>query len=345
MKVEQTGMKRIALGVVVAVASLALPAHAVPNPASSAFVRAANSPAGHAVFDARVDVSPAAESWALSGMDVVPFYYEQGMASFGDTDVVFSSRNSLTRTDAGCTAWDDPFGPCYSVHEENLAPIPGGLVARGFNHIGGIDIGASGASAAKVFAPLETDPPRSVRAFGVYDPATLSRVGLLVEEVTHRYNSWVSVDPSGSFMLTAEDRWDPMRVYQIANDAGSVTLTRRSDLDVTGTDPGMLPNFQGCKFDGPTTMYCSNWNKRSSYFDVRTEIYRVELSAPIGTPGITATSSLAFTFKAHPALEQLTATVPYGLETEDLAFWGGQLHVQVRSEVLGWVRILHFARA
>lgn len=325
-----------------------LPAGAQPNVASTAFARAANSPAGHALFDVPVEVSAASEQWALAGMDVVPFYYEQGMGSSSDGgSVVFSSRNSLTRTDAGCAAWADPAGACYTASEETVTPIPADLVARGVNHIGGIDIGPSGTGPGSgvVFAPLETDPPRTVRAYGAYDLATLSRVGLLVEEVTHRYNSWVAVDPGARFMMIGEDRWDPMRVYEISRSgSGAISLARRGDLDVMGTNPGSLPNFQGCKFDGPVTMYCTNWKKRSSYFDIRTEIYRVDLSAPIGTPGATATSTLAFTFKAHGLAEQITANAPYGLETEDLAFWGGQLHVQLRGEGLGWFRILHFAR-
>ena len=319
-------------------------AHAVPNHASSVFTRAANSPAGHAAFDAPVVVTAGAETWRQTGMDIVPFYYEQGMAAHADTDVVFSSRNSLTRTDAGCPAWENLDGPCYQAAAENSAPIPFDLMQRGFNHVGGIDIGpaASGAGAGMVFAPLETDPPRSVRAFAVYDLATLERRSVLVEEIVHRYNSWVTVDPSARFMVTAEDQWDPMRVYEIG---AGLTLTRRSDLDVVGTNPASLPNFQGCKFDGPTTMYCSNWSKRNSYFDVGTEVYRVDLSAPIGTLGATATSTLAFSFKVSGIAGQATSNVPYGLETEDLAFWGGELHVQVRGEALGWVRILHFARA
>jgi hypothetical protein len=339
---------KVLAGLLLVLAAQGLPARAQPNPASGVFTRAANSPAGHAAFDVPVDVTAGAEEWDAIGMDVVPFYFEQGMASDGDATAVFSSRNSLTRTAAGCADPLDPvYGACYDVGAENSAPIPPELVARGFDHVGGIDIGPAGEGPGSnlVFAPLETDPPRSVRAYGVYDLSSLDRVGLLVEEVTHRYNSWVAVDPSARFMIIGEDRWEPLRVYEIARAGGTVTLTRRPDLDVTGTNPDLLPNFQGCKFDGPTTLYCSNWSKRSSYFDVRSEVYRVDLSAPIGTAGATATSSLAFSFKLHPPVEPVTANVPYGLETEDLAFWGGALHVQVRGEAIGWVRVLHFARA
>jgi hypothetical protein len=336
------------LGFAAAVGLAALPVRAAPaNVGSTAFARLANSPAGHAAFDVSVDVSSVAEQWMLEGMDVVPFYYEQGMASHDGTDLVFSSRNSLTRTAVGCPAWDDPLdGACYDVGAENSAPIPAELVARGFNHVGGIDIApiAEGPGASFVFAPLETDPPRSVRAYGVYGLASLSRAGLLVEEVVHRYNSWVAVDPTARYMIIAEDGWAPLRVYEISRAGDTIALARRADLDVTGTNPSQLPNFQGCKFNGSLTLYCSNWDKRNSYFDFRSEVYRVDLSAPIGTSGATATSALAFAFKARPKAEQLTANVPYGLETEDLAFWGGRLHIQVRGESLGWIRILHFTR-
>lgn len=337
-------MKRSVFAVLV-VALTASIASAAPNSASSAFARAANSPAGDAIFDLPIAVTSGSESWSVAGQDVVPFYYEQGMAHAGN-DLVFSSRNSLTRTAVGCAEPLELYAPCYDVYEENLTPISRDLVAQGFNHIGGIDIGPAveGApGAATVFAPLETDNPRTRRGYAAYDLGTLARIGLIVEQVPHKYNSWVTVDPTARYMITAEDTMRPIRVYEIGRSGAEVTFTRRPDLDVTSVQPpNALPNFQGCKFDGSTVLYCANWAKQNSYFDVRTEIYRIDLSAPIGQPGITATGAIAVSLKATP---RYVAGGPYGLETEDLAFWGGQLHVTLRGEALGWMHIVHLARS
>ncbi len=334
-------MKRSLSGLI-AVLSMSTVAVGAPNPASSGFARAVNA---SGAFEVAITTTPGSETWALAGQDVVPFYYEQGMASHGETDLVFGSRASLTRTSVGCAAPLDPGAPCYDAREENPTPISRDLVAQGFNHLGGIDVGpsVSGApGAATIFAPLETDPPRTRRGYAAYDLQTLARVGLIVEEVAHRYNSWVAVDPSARFMITAQDKMDPIRVYEIGRDGAAVTLTRRADLDVTDvSSTPVLPNFQGCKFADDLTLYCANWMKRDSYFDIKTEIYRIDLSAPIGSTGVRATGAVAASLKAQP---RYAGGAPYGLETEDLAFWGGQLHVTLRGEGLGWIHVVHLAR-
>lgn len=343
------------LAAIVAVALAAvLPAPAAPNPASSAFIRAANTPAGRAAIEApaATQIPAGGEKWTVAGQDLLPFYFEQGVAYTHASGLVFSSRGSLTRTALGCAAPLDPVQPCYDVAEENVGAIPGAERQLGFNHIGDIDVGRAGPAAGFVFGPLETDPPRHVRGYMAYDLATLTPKGKIIETVDHGYNSWVTVDPSGHWLLTAENTMNPIRVYEIASaGAGQVSIIRRDDLDITIPNPPSppLPNMAGCAFPDATgtTLYCANWAKRSSYFDVNTEVYRIDLSAAAGQPGATVSSSrIVFTLKLQPK-NVVTANTPYGLETEGLTFYerGGrqEMHILLRGETLGWFHFVHLA--
>lgn len=346
-------MRRIVIVVVALAGLVGAAAGAAPNPAGTAFTRGANSPAGRALLETSAPaVTAGSETWAYTGQDILPFNYEQGAAYAGDA-LIFSSRGELIRTAIGCPDALDPYGPCYDVLEQRLPAIEGAEFQQGFNHIGGIDVGRAGPAEGHVFAPLETDTPRTRRGFQAYDVGTFATAGKLIEVINHRFHSWVAVEPTGNYLIAAEDRMDPIRVYAIARAGSQVTFTRRADLDVTGVaSPAPLPNMQGCKFDprdaSGRTIYCADWRKKPTGFnlDEATQIFRLVLSAPIGTPGATASASLAFRFTAAPRYAPVTSNTPYGLETEDLAFYERdgrmELHVALRGETLGWFHWMHF---
>lgn len=329
--------------------------------AATGFTRFANSPAGRALmetapYEVVAGPAPGGEAWHDTGQDLLPFYYEQGVAlvpAVGTPPapgLVFSSRSSLTRTTLGCPAALDPGSPCYDVQAENSFAIPREERLQGFDHIGDIDAGRAGPAAGHVFVALEKPSgQRNARGYLAYDAETLAVAAKLIETIPHGFHSWVTVDPTGGWLIAADRGLDPIRVHEIGRDAaGKVTITRREALDVEMLTPG-LPNPAGCAFDpaaAGTVLYCNDWASMSLNRDVRTDVYRIDLSAPLGSAAITATARLAFTLKLSPKYV-VTANTPYGLETEGLTFYERdgrlEMHMLLRGETLGWFHYLHLA--
>jgi len=321
----------------------------------SAFTRFANTPAGRAAFEpASVVVSavkPDGEQWhvAENGVDILPFDYEQGVA-FTGSGLVFSSRGSLTRTTLGCPAPLDEEQPCYDVEVTDVDAIPGDLRSEGFDHIGDISIGHAGPAQGLLFAPLEKPSSRrDARGYLAYSIETLQPVARLIEDGPHGFHSWITVDPTGQFLIAsdgpapppAETR--PLRVYALSTGDGGLVIERADQFDLTLV-PGNLPNFAGCAFQDPHTLYCANWVKTSLQHDVHTEIYRVDLSAAVGTIGATAVGRLVATVTLEP---KGPGAVPFGMETEGVTFYrrsrGGplELHILFRGETLGSFTYVH----
>jgi hypothetical protein len=102
--------------------------------------------------------------------------YRQGLARFGG-GWIFSGTNGLWRTS------DD-----LHVEKANPSPIPTDLRARGYNHIGDVDV-----AGAYLYAPLEQpDYARDEQVTARYDASTLE----FVDSVTLKQheNSFVAVD-------------------------------------------------------------------------------------------------------------------------------------------------------
>lgn len=333
--------------------------------AGVSFTRGANTSAGRAVYESGpvtlTNLDPA-DTWHYAGQDILPFDYEQGVAYAGGGSLVFSSRGSLVRTSLGCPDPVNLDSPCYDVQAENLFATKRSEFEQGFNHIGGIDVGLAGPAQGFVFAPLEKSPgTKNARGYLAFDLA-LQRAGTRLETVAHLHHSWVTVDPSGHWLIAADESIDPVtgkgtiRVHQINRQPDEpVPLPEERiqidppdpDLAVTVDPAGGWPNFAGCSFAGLKRLYCSNWKDQGD-FDVETEIYRLDLSAPVGAPGATATTRLVL--RLHLA-QRFTPrpVVLFAMETEGLTFYpqtpGGenQMHVLLRGERLDSFYFVHLS--
>jgi hypothetical protein len=102
--------------------------------------------------------------------------YRQGLARFGG-GWVFSGTNGLWRTD------DD-----LHVEAANTSPIPDELRARGYNHIGDVDV-----AGAYLYVPLEQpDHERNEQVTARFDAKTLAFVDAAT--LAQHENSFVAVD-------------------------------------------------------------------------------------------------------------------------------------------------------
>lgn len=345
-------MRRAVVVIVLLAVAFGAPAAAEPS-----FTRAANTPAGRTVFEsgpAAVTVLDSSDVWHYTGQDVVPFSYEQGVAHAGTGmgpvgDLVFSSRGSLVRTTLGCPAPDDLGDPCYDEEARNSRAIPADLSVKGYNHIGSIDVGRAGPANGFVFAPLETSSsggtcPRSRRAYVAYDVATLQPAGALEEEVCHRAHSWVTVDPSGRWLIASDRGATTIRVYEISPDGTGVKF-EWADRDV-GLSPSGLPNFNGCSFRDEETLYCSDWVSSAGEQNVRTDVWRIDFGAPVGTKGAAASATRILELNVAT---KYASFVPFGRETEGLTFYRRnptgppEMHMLLRGETLAWVYFVHLA--
>lgn len=116
--------------------------------------------------------------------------YRQGLARFGD-GWVFSTNLALYRTDDAITEG-----------VKNEAAIPPDWLARGYNHIGDIDI-VDGI----IYAPVEQpDYDRARQAMFRFDAATLRFLDAV--EVNQHHNSFVSVDPSSHVAYSTDQFHD-----------------------------------------------------------------------------------------------------------------------------------------
>jgi hypothetical protein len=102
--------------------------------------------------------------------------YRQGLARFG-SGWIFSGTNGLWRTS------DD-----LHVEKSNLSPIPADLRARGYNHIGDVDV-----AGAYLYVPLEQpDYARDEQVTARFDATTLEFVDAVT--LPQHENSFVAVD-------------------------------------------------------------------------------------------------------------------------------------------------------
>jgi hypothetical protein len=156
-------------------------------------------------------------------VDVDPSY-RQGLARVG-AGWIFSVNNGLFLTDD-------------ALHQTaNLVPaIPAEWTARGFDHIGDVDV-ADGV----VYAPLEQpDYERGRQAMLTYDATTLAYTGGL--EVAQHEDSFVTVDPSTKIAYSMDrfggdalvrydvnDDWRPLAPLRM-----SMSVERVQGADVYG---------------------------------------------------------------------------------------------------------------
>jgi hypothetical protein len=319
-----------------------------------AFARRANTSTGRAAFEVgALTITPGSETWHNAARDVLPFDYEQGVASNDAGALVFNGRGALYRTTLGCVAPEDASVPCYDVKAHNPTPISAAEGQQGYNHIGDTSIGRAGPARGFLFTPLEKSPGSGFdKTFKVFDTENLKTAGKLEIKGPFSHHSWVMVDPSGNWMINADATIRTLEVYAITRNPNPPTpeqrivLTRRLDLDVQ-LDAGIPADVgpTGCAFRDAVTVYCADWVKDALKRDIRTDVYRLALAAPIGTPSNTGTATTAFSYTvAHK-----TPSITYGLEGEGLAFYrrvaGGplELHILVRGERLDSVNLLHFA--
>lgn len=336
--------------------SLALLLASIPA-AGSSFTRAANTFAGRAVLEGgEVTIEPfdPEDVWLYAGQDILPFDYEQGVAFTGEGmgegggGLVFSSRGSLYRTTLGCPAPEDLEADCYDVQAEARFAIRRDEFERGFNHIGDIDAGRAGPADGFIFGPLEKSPgTKNARGYVVYYADTLQRAGTTIETVNHCHHSWVTVDISGHWLI-ASDECEGLRVHEIVVDEEAapdqrVSVVRRQDLDVRISGPWV--NFAGCAFLTELNLYCNNWVDQDS-FDVVSEVYRVDLRRPLGTPRAKGSSKLLFNLHASQRFTT-RPVVPFAMETEGLTFYRREsagpveMHMLLRGERLDSFYYLH----
>ncbi|MEY2434026.1 MAG: hypothetical protein QOC92_3751 [Acidimicrobiaceae bacterium] len=350
------GRRPGARGIVALLAVAVLFMGAEPS-AGASFTRTANTPAGRAQYEVGdVTITPGSETWASTGRDALPFDYEQGVDASGQGELVFNSRGHLYRTTLGCPKPEDDAVPCYDVLAENATPISGAEGQAGFNHIGDTSLGRAGPGAGFLFTPLEKSPGNGVdKIFKVFDATTLETAGKLEIKGQFNHHSWVMVDPSGNYMVNADATIRHLDVYRItlnpapATDEERITLTPAPDLgvDLTGTisdDVGPT----GCSFLDDLTVYCADWIKSEpAKLDIRTDIYKFVLDAPVGATNNKGQAILAFSFTIAHKIPSIT----YGLEGEGVTFYQRvpagpiELHELVRGERLDSTNLLHFALA
>jgi hypothetical protein len=127
--------------------------------------------------------------------------YRQGLARV-EGGWIFSVNNGVFRTDDALR------------QTSNLVPaIPAEWAARGFDHIGDIDV-----EDGVVYAPLEQpDYERGQQAMLTFDAATFEYTGGL--DVTQHHNSFVAVDPTTDIAYSM-DRFggDALVRYDVAHD-------------------------------------------------------------------------------------------------------------------------------
>ena len=145
------------------------------------------------------------------------------------------------------------------------------------------------------------------------------------------HHSWVMVDPTGNFMVNADATIRSLEVYRIqrnsapANSEQRILLERAPELDVQ-LDDGVPEDVgpTGCSFRDDVTVYCADWIKDDLQHDIRTDIYRFQLAAPVGATNNTGTATKAFSFTIAHKIPSIT----YGLEGEGVTFYqrqpGGQ---------------------
>lgn len=324
--------------------------------AGASFTRTANTTAGRVLYEVGdVTITPGSEAWVHTGRDVLPFNYEQGVSSTRQGELVFNSRGQLYRTTLGCLAPDDDAVPCYDELADNPTPISGPEGQAGFNHIGDTSVGRAGPAEGFLFTPLEKSPGNGIdKIFKVFDLTTLETAGSLEIKGLFSHHSWVMVDPTGNFMVNADATIRHLEVYRItrnpapANSEDRILLTRAMELDIQ-LDDGIADDVgpTGCSFRDDVTVYCADWIKNDLKHDIRTDIYRLRLAAPVGATNNTGTASTAFSFTIAHKIPSIT----YGLEGEGVTFYQRgpdgplELHEVVRGERLDAVNLLHFALA
>ena len=364
--------------VLAALAVIAAPAVAAPS-----FTRAANTPTGRAALEsgpAKLTVLTD-DVWHYTGQDILPFDYEQGIAFAGqgmgrglDGSLVFTSRGAVIKTTLGCP---DPLNDAVACYDEQVRRqfgVSADEFQMGFDHIGDIDVGREGPARGFAFAPLETrsrggECPRQNRGYKAYRVTDLSTAGRLIETACHRFHSWVTVDPTGRWLLAADAptiRDDGgfeqvIRLHEIARTgtpgaADEISIVRRQDLDVTITADQELSNYAGCAFRNATAMYCPDW-RESNELDIDTRIFRIDFSDPIGTPGATATGHHILFLELEPKYTGVDIdsdgdrepVVPFGNETEGVTFYrrsergAPEMHILIRGETLGSFYYTHLA--
>jgi len=330
---------------------------AVVAPTSRAvtFTRLANSSAGRVLFEpGATTATPGSEAWHETGRDVLPFDYEQGVASNRAGELWFNSRGTLYRTTGGCARPDDDAVPCYDELAVNRTPISAAEGQAGFNHIGDTSVGRAGPAKGFLFTPLEKSPGNGVdKAFKVFDATTLATAGKLDVKGPFSHHSWVMVEPSGNFMVNADATIRSLEVYRItrnpkpATDSDRIRLTRVPALDIK-VDGGIPADVgpTGCSFADDLTVYCADWVKEPNFkLDDHTDIYRIRLSGRVGARGVTGRATKAFSY----TIGHRTPSITYGLEGEGITFYRRtpngpmELHVLIRGEHLASTYLFHFA--
>lgn len=180
--------------------------------------------------------------------------YGQGLARYGD-GWIFAGTTGLRRTD------DD-----LRVEVANTAPIPADLRARGYNHLGDVDV-----AGAYLYAPLEQpDYERNEQVMARYDAKTLEFVDAVT--LNQHENSFVAVDVrAGTAYAMDRSAGDRLLRY----DLGGLRWRPKPPLPLSRT----LERVQGADL-GDGFVYLST-------SDAQNTLYRVAL----GTGAVTELGS------------------------------------------------------
>ena len=149
----------------------------------------------------------------LASQQQLPGGYNQGVARIPG-GWIFSATDSLWRTD------DD-----LKVLEHISPAIPAAWKARGFNHVGDVDVVGK-----YIYAPFEQpDYPKGQQATARYDRDTLQFVDAVT--LPQNENSFVTIDPETMIAYTMQHfDGDSLLRYDVAHAWKSLTPLRMSTL-------------------------------------------------------------------------------------------------------------------
>jgi hypothetical protein len=186
----------------------------------------------------------------LRSKQPIPVFYNQGIARIRGGWILTGTLSPIPDTDV-MVRTDDQF----NVVTENKPAIPPKWSARGYNHIGDIDVVGN-----VVYAPFEQpDYSKGQQVTARYDARTLKFLGAV--EVAQHENSFVTVDRSTKVAYSM-DHFDGAELlrYDIAH--GWKPL---SPLELSMT----LEHTQGASVAGGAIWICTS--------DAHNDIYRVNI--------------------------------------------------------------------
>ena len=192
--------------------AIALAGLAIASCSSSSKPDAAPPSSNHAVTTTTTP-TPVFGSAAIANQQQLPGGYNQGVARIPG-GWIFSATDSLWRTDEN-----------LKVLKHISPAIPAAWKAKGFNHVGDVDVVGN-----YIYAPFEQpDYSKGQQATARYDRDTLQFVDAVT--VPQNENSFVTVDPETMIAYTMENfDGDALLRYDVANAWKSLPPLRMNTL-------------------------------------------------------------------------------------------------------------------